>query len=468
MNGQVRQSHPRPPAQPVAGPAQPVSARGRTRPAEGEGTVPRIGLARGLLPMLHRCVTEALTRAGRSVEVGGMWIGELDDKGRALKFKLDGLTEAGPEAVCRPESILFDHEYQSRMLTAIRLQYPQAGNMGCFHRHPGAMSKCSSGDKEADRAAVAASDTRALVFTIITLEPGRFDARSIYHDGLRLDFYVMAEQTDFEYVHVCPALLRSPAIEPSPALTRLSLIRGPEISADLSALQGLRGLERVSIQLPPNRTESGIWVQAQPTGTGDLLRIWVSADGALRAWIGSGTGVKVFAGPWEQPDIGRHVWLAHVFSQMLAATRDSEVHYDVHCSGLLEDKKRLVAEVRAMQEKFGDLAVLRHDKGQLYWQYTVQESGRQFPIEVRYPRQYPIKPPRVYSLLPLPHSPHQLVNNELCWIDQYSFRGEWNPARDTAAICIHAAHRWFACLLVYLSLGKWPEGADDQPGPRAI
>jgi hypothetical protein len=418
--------------------------------------------------MVHRCVREALERAGSTVEVGGMWIGELDDTGSALRFKLHGLTGAGPKAVCRPESILFDHEYQSRMLTAIRLQYPQAGNMGCFHRHPGAMSKCSSGDKEADRAAVAASDTRALVFTIITMEPGRFDPRSIYHDGLRLDFYVMAERTDFEYVHVYPSLLRAPAIEPSPALTNLSLLRGPEIADDLSALQRLRGLERVSIQLPPNRTEDCVWVQAQPSGNGGLLRIAVGADGAFRAWVGGGGELKAFPGPWEQPEIGRHVWLAHVFSQMLATTREAEVHYDVHGSGLVDDKKRLVAEVRAMQEKFGELAVLRYDKGQLYWQYTVRESGRHFPIEVRYPRQYPAKPPRVYSLLPLPHSPHQLVNNELCWIDQYSFRGEWNPARDTAAICVHAAHRWFACLLVYLSVGKWPEGADDQPGTRSI
>ena len=30
-------------------------------------------------------------------------------------------------------------------------------------------------------------------------------------------------------------------------------------------------------------------------------------------------------------------------------------------------------------------------------------------------------------------------------------------------LCVHAAHRWFACLLVYLTLGKWPEEANDEP-----
>jgi hypothetical protein len=129
--------------------------------------------------------------------------------------------------------------------------------------------------------------------------------------------------------------------------------------------------------------------------------------------------------------------------------------------GLLEDKRRLVAEVRAMEERYGDRAVLRHERGQLFWEYTVVESGRRFPIEVRYPRRYPLEPPRIISVLPLPSSPHQLVNNELCWINRAA--GDWNPGRDTAATCIHAAQRWFACLLVYLTLGKWPEEANDEP-----
>jgi hypothetical protein len=121
-----------------------------------------------------------------------------------------------------------------------------------------------------------------------------------------------------------------------------------------------------------------------------------------------------------------------------------------------------VAEVRAMEEKFGDRAALRYERSILFWEYTVHESGRRFPVEVRYPRRYPLDPPRIISRLPLPPSPHQLVGHELCWIDR-SAQSDWNPARDTAAICITAAHRWFACLLVYLTLGDWPEEANDAP-----
>jgi ubiquitin-protein ligase len=127
---------------------------------------------------------------------------------------------------------------------------------------------------------------------------------------------------------------------------------------------------------------------------------------------------------------------------------------------LLKDKKRLVAEVRAMEERYGGLATLRFQNRVLYWEYTVVESGRRFPIHVPYPRRYPFEPPRIISLLGLPPSPHQLSGNELCWTNRI-YQSEWNPARDTAAVCIHAAHRWFACLLVFLTLGHWPAEADD-------
>jgi hypothetical protein len=128
--------------------------------------------------------------------------------------------------------------------------------------------------------------------------------------------------------------------------------------------------------------------------------------------------------------------------------------------GLLADKRRLVAEVRAMEERYGDRAVLRFQRKQLFWEYTVIESDRHFPIEVRYPRRYPFEPPRIISVLPLPRSPHQLLENELCWIDRVG--GDWNPARDTAVTCINAAHRWLACLLVYLTLGQWPKEANEE------
>lgn len=114
-----------------------------------------------------------------------------------------------------------------------------------------------------------------------------------------------------------------------------------------------------------------------------------------------------------------------------------------------------------MEEHYGARAILRLKRDLLYWEYTVVESGRQFPIQVRYPRSYPFEPPHIISMLPLPPSPHQMRGREICWTNRL-WQCEWNPAQDTAATCIHAAHRWFACLLVYLTLGQWPAEAHDE------
>ena len=446
----------------------------------------RIVLARALPARIHQYVTEQLRQRGATVEVGGMLVGSFSRARGWPTFAISGFIEAGPQAELSPMSILFDAEYQERMLQAIRIEHPHAGNMGCIHLHSGSLDQCSQGDKKTDRQAVRESDTQALVFAIITINHPRPDPLSLRYRNLKISFYVMAGETGFEYVQVRPRLAELPLLEPSRALAQLSLLRGAGNLFDFAVLRHIEGMEAVSVRvLPRKSTPAGerppvaeveppapgagpaILCQTRFQPEGATVRLLVEENGALTAFIQRpGAPACQFKGPWEDPAIGRHIWLSHVL--LLIRSRlgqpNRAVRYGPHYSGLLEDKRRLVAEVRAMREKYGERAVLRHRKTRLYWEYTVVESGRSFPIEVRYPKHYPAEPPRIYSVLPLPPSPHQLMDNELCWMNRYAAMVEWNPARDTAVLCLHAAHRWFACLLVYLTLGDWPEGAqDDQP-----
>jgi hypothetical protein len=71
--------------------------------------------------------------------------------------------------------------------------------------------------------------------------------------------------------------------------------------------------------------------------------------------------------------------------------------------------------------------VLRRNGEVLYWEYTVHQSSRAFPIKVVYPNQFPSQPPEIISVLPLPSSPHQLGNNKACRLDVYSSHNDWNP-----------------------------------------
>ncbi|HTL57458.1 MAG TPA: hypothetical protein VL361_17365 [Candidatus Limnocylindrales bacterium] len=345
-----------------------MAARSRGVPCNAQITH-QIWLAESWLPAVDAYLTRFLETQTEPLETGGMLVGTYAEEAEGRSFHIHGLIEAGPKAECSADSVLFDHEYQSQILQQMRQQDPRLGNMGCFHLHPGEMDACSTGDRLADIAAVKESDTRALVFGIVTMNNPRSDPLSVCYGNLKIDFFVMAEQNRFEYVHIRPTLGNPESLKPS----------------------------------------------ARREEAKDFEGVSAAQMGTHHSW-----------GP-----------------------------------GLLEDKRRLVAEVRAMEERYGDRAVLRYERNQLFWEYTVVESGRRFPIEVRYPRRYPLEPPRIISILALPSSPHQLVNNELCWINRAA--GDWNPARDTAATCIHAAQRWFACLLVYLTLGKWPEEANDEP-----
>ena len=356
-----------PELQPDTMSAEAMPLAGKAEPQALTGSVPRIVVAQSVLRCIHEYIVRFHKENGPQLETGGMLVGEFRREDGAPCFLLTDFIEAGPGAECSSESVLFDHEYQAQQLAALRRLNPRLGNMGCLHLHPGEMDECSSGDRLADIQAVRDSDTRALVFGIITLNNYRRDELSTRYENLKLDLFVMDEQTGCDYRKMRPELFDGP--------------------------------------LPGCTFRSGS----------------DESNSAVRFWP----------------------------------------HHN-KLPGLLGDKRRLVAEVRAMEERFGDRATLRYERSILFWEYTVSESGRRFPIEVRYPRRYPLEPPRVISRLPLPPSPHQLVGHELCWIDR-SAQSDWNPARDTAATCINAAHRWFACLLVYLTLGEWPEEANDAP-----
>jgi hypothetical protein len=376
---------PEPASQPKAArPVAPGATRRRVpRASRVPRARPRIVLAEGLLPAIHDYVSRFLRCHGEQTEAGGMLLGEFAQVRGVASFKIYGWIDAGPGADFSSESILFDTEYQYQALQAIRREHPQIGNMGCIHLHPDQMDECSLGDRMADVEAVKSSDTKALVFALITLNNPRSDPASLVYRTFKFDFFVLGERTGLKYIHVRPKLKKLPVVQVAPA----PIWPGPPKEARLAAHAAASG---------------------------------APAPAAAR--------------------LGRH--------------------YAAYPK-LLVDKRRLVAEVRAMAERYGDRAVLHYRKNLLYWEYTVVESGRRFPVEVRYPRRYPLEPPQLFSRLALPPSPHQLLGNEICWTNR-SVQGDWNPARDTAATCLHAAHRWFACLLVYLTLGTWPEEANDE------
>ena len=125
------------------------------------------------------------------------------------------------------------------------------------------------------------------------------------------------------------------------------------------------------------------------------------------------------------------------------------------------DNKRFVREVHSMRERLGHgPKLVRGARGQLSWHVDVYQEGQHLPIAIVYPEDFPWSPPRILSRVSLPADTPHLMGNELCWHSHGArdrSENTWDPAHDTATMCVGVARRWLLAFLVYLTLGTWPE-----------
>ena len=128
------------------------------------------------------------------------------------------------------------------------------------------------------------------------------------------------------------------------------------------------------------------------------------------------------------------------------------------------DNKRLVLEYRAMMERWPALhpVFCRSKAGdRLWWEVTLQaENGNTLPLKIVFPEDYPASPPDIVICEQMPpNTPHVLPGNRMCWRypdEQKRSRNMWSPSRDTAAMCVSVAQKWFYAFLVWISIREWP------------
>ncbi len=129
---------------------------------------------------------------------------------------------------------------------------------------------------------------------------------------------------------------------------------------------------------------------------------------------------------------------------------------------ILNDKKRFVLEHAAMRERWGDRPRLRSDSSRtrVWWEYELRLEGNLLLIKIEYPSDYPASPPDVVIETSLPSgTPHVLPGNRMCWYypgETARNRNIWSPSKDTAAVAVGAAYRWFLAFLAWRTLGEWP------------
>ena len=123
-------------------------------------------------------------------------------------------------------------------------------------------------------------------------------------------------------------------------------------------------------------------------------------------------------------------------------------------------KERLVVEYLAMRECWGDKPKLCKDKhGRLWWEYVIHLEKNKFPIKIIYPESYPSTPPNIKCTVLGRDVPHMYNDDKyICWMKNSSRKSnnQWEPSRDTAALCIGVAYRWFMAYLVWQATEEWP------------
>ena len=429
--------------------------------------LPTITISKPLIGTIGRYIHTFLEETGADNEAGGMLVGEykMDSDGTVVGIHISGFIPAGPNSDFSPGSIQFDNEYLEASIRLVQLTHSNVRGIGTVHRHPGSADRCSSGDLATDRKALRESKAPFLVTAIITVNNRRQDRLSLRWEDLKFDFHLLGEATGFVYEKVGVRLSDTECIEVPETMIPEAQRRGASLTLDFRALRSLPGVSGLTIQTPDvdGRAATVVRVRDEVIA-GDVVMISRPGEGLECLVRIDNQPPRTLRGPWQQEAVAPLMWFTELVCAARRALRaESEKTLPLgryHSTFWERDPRRLEIERRAMHEAFGSDVVLLQQGTTLFWKATLRESGRELGVKIVYPEAYPNKPPIIVSDKPLPPSPHSPAGGTtFCWIP-YSGNGDWNPSRDTAAVALAVAYRWYASLLVYLTLGRWPKESD--------
>ncbi|HRI12785.1 MAG TPA: hypothetical protein PLX89_07240 [Verrucomicrobiota bacterium] len=390
---------------------------------------------------------------------------EVNSLGQVVAIRISGFIPAGPHAEFGPAHIKFDSEFQAGYLRILQHRNSRHRCVGSFHRHPGSFDRPSSGDLTTDREALASSGSPFLLAGIVTLNNNREDDSSLRIGDLKFDFYLLGRGADSKYVRVVPEICDTDPSEAVPdSLVAYANARGASLTYDLKALRQIPGVGKIELREVLRGPTPTAAIQIHDAHLEVDHLIFRNANGSIEAFIKPAHQSPFeFLGPWLDPTVASHVWISELVLQARRVLRSCEFapirarRYEA--TWWERDPRRLTLERRAMEEMYGSRATLHQDGGKLFWKTTLRESGHTLDVQIIYPADYPFRPPLIQSEKELPLSPHSPQRGKLfCW-HAYT-NSDWNPSCDTAAVALAAASRWYACLLIYLTLGHWPAAAD--------
>ncbi len=115
-------------------------------------------------------------------------------------------------------------------------------------------------------------------------------------------------------------------------------------------------------------------------------------------------------------------------------------------------KRRLVAEVVVMRDRFPVMELRQAPDGRLLWVGILRPVGDDpCVVAVIYPRTFPYTEPQLLILDPplVPGAPHRYEDGAIC-----VHRERWDPDRGTAASMVPLAAGWWVAYLNWRATGE--------------
>jgi len=311
--------------------AEGFAGEGAWRPGgSGSGItngIPRVNIRKGVIQHLADYIN-AFRQQQKGVETGCALVGSVVGSGAARAIEIKGSIDAGPKSEQSFGHVQFDRHYQQDQIKKMQLIDPDTGHIGDCHLHPGAMDRCSSGDRKTDQQNVKASVSQEMVFIIVTslaAHPKEPDERCVCHDGLKFDVFYMGKSSDYEYVKIVPNVIAGNALSVVPRMDKYYKSDPTRVTLDFENLQRLA---RFDFQVVHNREngpeqagECCVQLAHKKLNYKILICIGDSTSEVPEVYIEAGNKYTTYCPDFLNATPPEHIWLTDL---ALSAARGLE------------------------------------------------------------------------------------------------------------------------------------------------
>lgn len=216
--------------------------------------IPRVQFVSGVIDRLVDGIN-ASRRLRGDAETGYALVGKIMGQGESRVLLVNGLIDEGPAAERSSGYHKSDRKHQQLELELLQCVDHDVLHIGDAHLHPDFLDVCSDGDYQTDLGNVRDSRGQEMVFIIATAASARRDvrsAKSLYRDGLKLDFFYLGRSSGYHYRSFKPEIVDGQPLQVGTQLRRFTQADPLRARLDLENLRNLTAYQMTILELAFN------------------------------------------------------------------------------------------------------------------------------------------------------------------------------------------------------------------------